>query len=193
MSNALAEFISKQEGDSTEFVDSVRALAMGIARDCRPARLYVVRIDNWFGPHWLHFSGKFIGALAVYQNKDKVTVPPFIPRRVVAERVFVGPTYEETLAKSPLHLDCTSKQALLRYIAEIDKDAAFLWFSSESESQKRGSVMIYLPVSSEGSGFYAGFSEGEKCWEPVMLRGISRSEIVYLAARGQLSAEPINA
>ncbi len=191
MSKALAEFISKREGDSTEFVDRVRALAIGVARDYRPGRLYVIRIDNWFGPRWFHFSGKFLGALGVHKNK--LSVPPFVPHRVLSERVFVGPTYEETVVKSPLHLDCSSEQALLRYIAEIDKDAAFLWFSSESESWKRGSVMIYLPVSSDSSGFYVGFSEGEESWEPAMLLGVSRSEIAYLEERRQLLPEPTNA
>ena len=191
MSNALAEFVSKREGDSTVFVDKVRALAIGVARDYRPAHLYVIRIDNWFGPRWFHFSGKLHGAFGIH--KRKLTVPPFVPHRVVVERVFVGPTYEETLAQSLLHVDCSSKHAMSRYVAEIDKDAAFLWFSSESKAQKRGSVMIYLPVSSDISGFYVGFSEGEECWEPVMLRGVSRSEIVYLEERGQSLPEPTHA
>jgi len=58
---------------------------------------------------------------------------------------------------------CSSKA-----IEDIDKDAAFLWFSGESEAQKRGAVMVYLPVTSnptarrrEGfrssGAFYMGF------------------------------------
>ncbi len=36
----------------------VQALVVGGARDYEPARLYVIRIDNWFGPRWMHFAGK---------------------------------------------------------------------------------------------------------------------------------------
>jgi hypothetical protein len=187
MSDALAEFVSKRPGDSAEFVDVVRALAVGIARDHQPARLYVIRIDNWFGPRWLYFSGKVLGQLGVYKNE--VTVPPFVPHRVVAEGVFAGPGYEETVVAPPLHIECKSSDAVVRRIAEIDADAAFVWFSGESEVQKRGSVMIYLPVYSDDSGFYVGFSQGAKGWEPVMLRGVSRSEIAYLEERGRGSHE----
>ena len=45
----------------------------------------------------------------------------------------------------PLHIDCPSEQALHRRIAEVDKDAAFVWFSGEAEAQRGGSVMVYLP------------------------------------------------
>ena len=191
MSEALVKFISTHPGDSAEFVDIVRALAVGIARDHQPARLYVIRIDNWFGPRWLYFSGKVLGQLGVYKNE--VSVPPFVPHRVLAERVFAGPSYEETVATSPLHIDCKSSEAVVRRIAEIDRDAAFVWFSGESEGQKRGSVMIYLPISSNDSGFYVGFSHVQKGWEPVMLRGVSRSEIAYVEERGRGLQEPNHA
>lgn len=94
----------------------------------------------------------------------------------------------------PLHIDCPSKQALQRRIADIDKDAAFVWFSGESEAQKRGSVMVYLPVAFDPTprrrgklgrleAFYVGFSQRETSWEPAMLRGISRSEVAHLEER----------
>ena len=59
MFDAVAEFISMQQGDSAEFIETARAIAIGVAQDYEPARLYVIRIDNWFGPKWMHFAGKF--------------------------------------------------------------------------------------------------------------------------------------
>ena len=47
----------------------------------------------------------------------------------------------------PLHIDCSSSRALHMRIADIDKDATFIWFSGQSEAQRRGSVMVYLPVA----------------------------------------------
>ena len=59
MFGAVAEFVSNQEGDSAKFIEKARAIAIGVALDYVPVRLYVVRIDNWFGPKWMHFAGKF--------------------------------------------------------------------------------------------------------------------------------------
>ena len=109
---------------------------------------------------------------AIGVHKARLHVPPFVPHRVVGQRVFVGPDYEETVAAAPLHIECPSKQALSRRITDIDKDAAFLWFSGESEAQKRGSVMVYLPVTFDptasrrvklgrSGAFYVGFSQRE--------------------------------
>jgi hypothetical protein len=188
MFGAVAEFTSTRQGDSTEFMEKVRALAIGVAYDREPARLYVIRIDNWFGPKWMHFAGKFTAGkgLAIGVHKRRLHVPPFVPNRVVAERVFVEPDFEEVVVTPPLHIECPSKQALLRQIADIDKNAAFLWFSGESEAQKRGSVMVYLPVAS-GPAFYVGFSQRAKSWEPSMLRGVSRGEVAHLEESGRAS------
>jgi hypothetical protein len=200
MYGAVAEFVTTQQGDSAEFMGKARALAIGVARDSEPARLYVIRIDNWFGPRWMLFAGKAIGLVGVH--KTRLHIPPFVPSRVVEQRVFVGPDYEETVAAAPLHIECPSKQALSRRIADIDKDAAFLWFSAESEAQKRGSVMVYLPVAFDATAhcgfrdcgaFYVGFSQREMGWEPAMLRGVSRSEVAHLEEPGRalVESEPL--
>jgi len=199
MFGAIEEFVSSQPGDSPDFVEKVRALAIGVAQDFEPARLYIIRIDNWFGPKWMHFAGKVTAGkrprgfptAAMGVHKTRLHVPPFVPSRVVAQQVFVGPDYEQAVAAAPLHIECPSMQALSRRIADVDQDAAFLWFSGESEAQKRGSVMLYLPVAFDetaprrgklgrSGAFYVGFSHREMAWEPAMLRGISRGEVAYL-------------
>ena len=198
MFGAVAEFVSTQQGDSAEFMGKARALAIGVARDYEPARLYVVRIDNWFGPKWMHFAGKFTAGkgAAIGVHTRRLHVPPFVPNRVVGQRVLAGPDFEETVVMPPLHIECSSKQALHRLIADIDKDAVFVWFSGESEAQRRGSVMVYLPVASDSTArrrdglrdtgaFYVGFSQGEISWEPAMLRGVSRGEVAHLEESGR--------
>jgi hypothetical protein len=193
ISSAIAEFVSTQPGDSPEFIAKAHSIAIGVARDFEPKRLYVIRIDNWFGPKWMHFAGKFTAgkSAAIGVHKTRLHVPPFVPSRVVEQRVFVGPEYEETVAAEPLHIEIPSKLALRRRIADVDKDAAFLWFSGESETQKRGSVMVYIPVTLDqtaprriklcnSGAFYMGFSNNENSCEPTMLRGISRREVAYL-------------
>jgi hypothetical protein len=202
MFDGVTEFTSAEPGDSAEFIRKVQALVVGVARDYMPARLYVIRIDNWFGPKWMHFAGKFTAGkdFAIGVHKKILHVPPFVPHRVVAEQVFKGPEYWETVAKPPLHIRCTSELALTRRIADVDKEAAFVWFSSESEVWKRGSIMVYLPVASapmanrrnerrRNGAFYIGFSERKTGWEPAMLRGVSRGEVEHLEECGRTSME----
>ena len=202
MFQAVTEFVSVQQGDSAEFIEKARAITIGVARDYVPARFYIVRIDNWFGPKWMHFAGKFTAGkgAAIGVHKARLHVPPFVPSRVVGQRVFVGPDFEETAAAAPLHIECSSKQALSRRIADIDKDAAFLWFSGESEAQKRGSVMVYLPVAFDEAAprrgrlgrrgaFYVGFSQRDMDWQPSMLRGVSRTEVAHFEESGRTSID----
>ena len=197
MFDAVAEYISMQQGDSAEFIEKARAIAIGVAQEFEPMRLYVIRIDNWFGPRWMHFAGKFTVAkgAAIGIHKSPLHVPPFVPHRVVAERVFAGPDFEKMVAAAPLHIKVPSKIALQRRIADIDKEAAFVWFSGESEIQKRGAVMVYLPVASDSpspkrkdlgsrGAFYMGFSNNEISWEPAMLRGVSLGEVAHLEKIG---------
>lgn len=202
MFSAVAEFISMQKDDSSEFIAKARSFAIGVAQEYEPARLYVIRIDNWFGPRWMLFAGKFtagmtrFGVAAIGSHKTRLHVPPFVPHRVLAERVFAGPDFEETVLKPPLHIECTSKFALHRRIEDIDKEAAFVWFSGQSEAQKRGSVMVYLPAFADPparrtsglrstGAFYVGFLQGEAGWEPAMLRGVSRGEVAQLEESGR--------
>jgi hypothetical protein len=202
MFDAIAEFVSTQQGDSAEFIGKARAIAIGVARDLDPAHLYMIRIDNWFGPRWMHFAGKFtVGKVGRFHaigfgvHKTRLHVPPFVPSRVVEQRVFVGPGFDETVSMPLLHIECPSKLALSRRIADIDKDAAFLWFSAESEAQKRGSVMVYQPIPFDpeaprrgklgrSGAFYIGCSQSEIGWDPAMLRGISRGEVAHLEQSG---------
>jgi hypothetical protein len=194
----VTEFTSILHGDSSEFMRKAQTLVAGVARDYEPAYLYGIRIDNWFGPKWLHFAGKLSGGKHFYTGIHKLAlhVPPFVPHRVVAERVFAGPNYEETVARPPLHIECASMLALTRRIDEVDKEAAFVWFSGKSEVQKRGSIMVYLPAASaptasprdrprQTGAFYIGFSQREGGWEPAMLRGVSRGEVEHLEECGR--------
>jgi hypothetical protein len=198
MYGAVAEFVATQLGDSVEFMVKARALTIGVARDYEPARLYVIRIDNWFGPKWMHFAGKFTAGkgAAIGVHKSRLHVPPFVPSRVVGQRVFVGPDYEQTVAAALLHIECPSKQALSRRVEDVDRDAAFVWISGESEAQKRGAVMVYRPAAFDptaprrgklgrNGAFYVGFSQRSVNWEPAMLRGVSRNEIAHFEEGGK--------
>jgi len=187
---ATSAFVVEQPGDAAEFVEIVQSVAIGLVRESKPKRLYVIRIDNWFGPKWLNFSGKFSVARGrgFGVHKTRLHVPPFVPSRVISERLFAGPDYSEVAVAAPLHIECASRDAMKRRIEDIDQDAAFLWFSSESEEQQRGAVMAYSPaaflIGAEDFSFYAGLSKKSDGWQPSMLRHISRGELEGLQSVG---------
>ncbi|HWB31948.1 MAG TPA: hypothetical protein VG714_02125 [Acidobacteriaceae bacterium] len=193
MTSVSAELISQQDGDASGFIEIVKSLALGLIREQKPARVYLVRIDGWFGPKWLNFSGKFSVASGVGfgVHKTRLRVPPFVPARVKSEQIFAAPEFAGAPLAEALHIDCSSKIALSRRIEDIDKNAIFVWFSSVSELQQRVAVMAYLPIIGNETGFYAGFAKSDGTWRPSMLRHISRGELDGLiGSRVQATALP---
>jgi hypothetical protein len=58
MLGVVADFVSTQQRDSPEFIGKARALTIGVALDHESAHLYIMRIDNWFRPKWMHSAGR---------------------------------------------------------------------------------------------------------------------------------------
>jgi hypothetical protein len=76
-------------GDDAEFLSEVEAVVQGAVEVSKPATVAVVKIDSWFGPKWLGFSHKVMGAFGVVFPGDLV-IPPFVPNRVLSERLCAG-------------------------------------------------------------------------------------------------------
>jgi hypothetical protein len=184
MFDAVAEFISMQQGDSPEFIDKARAIAIGVAQEYKPARIYVIRIDNWFGPKWLHFAGKFIAGkhAAIGVHKTRLHVPPFVPNRVVSQEAYSldegAASYGHTDAR-PLHLVQPSRQNLTRFIDRVTKSGVFIWFSGGSEQANIGSIMVYVVAGDSQSSWYASFQRGTT-WKINKVAGLSNSELLHL-------------
>jgi hypothetical protein len=193
MSDAARDLIDLREGDVEGFITAVHLLAKGVARVYQPARLYVLRVDHWFGPRWFHFSGKVLGELGVH--KRELTVPPFVPHRIVEQRVFAGPRCVEEVVNDPLHIQCASSFALKRRLVDVDRSAAFLWFGGEMVDGGRGCVMVYLPCCDEDAGFYVGFSQHDQGWRATKLMEITPGELdslmgLHVAPTMKRAAEP---
>jgi len=72
-----------QDDDSEAFIGTAQELLNGLLQDRVAEDVYVVKIDNWFSARWLRFSGKTLGAVG--WRKPRLTLPPFVPSRVVHE------------------------------------------------------------------------------------------------------------
>src|SRR4051812_7469443 len=76
--------IERIKNDDERFLALVSCIASAIVRDLRPTDVFVTRIDHWFDHKWLGFSGK--GLLG--RHNKRLTIPPFLPDRVVSHRAY---------------------------------------------------------------------------------------------------------
>ena len=166
-----------EDEDAPEFIERVDAVLAGLVKQYEPPELVVVRIDNWFGPDWLRFSGKTIGALGIW--KKRLTVPPFVPNRVVRQRRFAAPTYDEVDSGPEIHAAVTGGEATQRRVADVAPGAALVWLSGRSLTNGRGAIMAYAPVPDAYRVWYAGYA-AEKAWQPTQLKEIGPRELAEL-------------
>ena len=85
--------ITPEQDDAPDFVFAVERLTEGLLLRDKPRSIILIKIDNWFGSRWLAFSGKVMGAFGFRSNT--LTVPPFVPNRVISQGRFAAPLYGE--------------------------------------------------------------------------------------------------
>jgi len=167
--------IAPQVDDAVEFVALVKACANNVLRLYKPRELVLINIDNWFSQRWLHFSGKALGAVGVWQCNQDLTVPPFVPNRVRSERRFAAPAYLEVTADNPVHIVTESQYALHRRMSNALPGASIIWYSGGSLRAGRGSVMAYLLIGDSYWTWYVELGES-RSWAVVKAKGINDSE-----------------
>ena len=146
----------------TAFVDAlVGTLSL------RVKQVFLIRVDNWFGPKWLGFVGKVEGALTVRRRSGaNVVIPPFKPSRIVSERRFLrqdGGGFKEVPVVRSLHRNQTSVANLNRQLTDVASDALFMWFSGGTLANGRGSVLVAYPVDQKDA-WYVGLKQASSRW-----------------------------
>jgi hypothetical protein len=171
--------IQTEDGDSPLFIAQVQAVVRGIAARHTPSELVLVKIDNWFGPRWLKFSGKLLGLFGVWWQE--LTVPPFVPNRVVWERRFRLPSCMEVKTSRPLHIATRLSSAeASRRVSDVEPGIPLIWFCGGSEINGRAAIMAYVPVADTYWTWYAGWSCNGS-WKADALKGILAAELAALA------------
>ncbi len=169
--------------DDHDFIGIVDNVVMHIAEMFKPDEIVIVKVDNWFDHKWLRFSGKTLGALGIW--KEKLTVPPFSPGRIDWERAYLNPFDVESKKQTPLHKSISGPQATQRKMSDFGQDTAIIWFSGNTNSNKRGSIMAYFPVLADHVAWYAGWTQKEN-WMPSRLKGVSAIELSMFTATKSL-------
>jgi hypothetical protein len=186
--------ISVGETDDPYFVASLVAIVNGLGKRNEPDELWVIKIDNWFDQKWLRFSGigvvdfnwgglnRFDAALdEFYQNK--VTFPPFNPNRIVSQSSFLrtGDHYlESPLPALPHKLEKQSSKAnLLRRVHNFSRSACFVWYSGNTVTNGKGSVMVYELSTERVDCWFASFNRLDE-WTLQATKGASRDDVERL-------------
>jgi hypothetical protein len=175
--------ITSVASDDRAFGRHLQSLVERAISRYSPETVYIIRIRDWFGPRWLRFSGKALGAVGV--RKDRLTVPPFVPARVTSQLVFrrEGQSFVADPAAKPLHLKQQSSQNLQRWVDTLGKNVALFWYSSTDAGADRASVMAYLPAGADHDAWYIGFKRVGG-WQVAQSKGIARHELSELVRGG---------
>lgn len=162
--------------DAPEFIAKVNLLLNSLLNEHQPKDVYMIRIDNWFGEKWVTFSGKVLGALEVWNQN--LVIPPFHPNRVLEESNFQksedGTFHLRQIEQKKIHRLQASSDNLSRKISAVSKDGLFLWFSSQSKTNQRGSAMAYVVKNVEFREVYLELAAG-KTWHISESIGLTRT------------------
>jgi len=178
--------ITIRDGDAPDFIKSINKIMFGLIEKFQINEVCLVRIKNWFDHKWLNYSGKsvvqFHGGAGLFdvsldnEWREKITVPPFNPNRVLSETFFrVKPT-ENKMFEKPLHTTKDSNDNLHNRISMYTKNGLFVWYSSDTEHNQKGSLMIYRVQDGVVSTFYASF-EHNNGWKIKQTKDIPVNEL----------------
>ena len=164
-------------GDDFEYLAWVEHLIKGVDRCIESDRLFVVKIDGWFGQRWLGFSGKALGALGIC--KKKLILPPFIPSRVVSQ--YMWSLRDRNRGRQPrLHVYQRSGENLHRYLDVMVPGDNLFWYCGGSARNDRACFMAYVWTPDGHWPWYVGLQRAQT-WRIVKSVGIQRPELDALS------------
>ena len=186
--------VSVGETDDPTFIALLNSIRQSVTHSIAPEQLWVIQIDNWFDDKWLCFSGIGIvdfplpahgigehGALEEFRQ-EKLTFPPFTPNRVLGQWSYTrqGDSYtERQLIKLPHSSKRQpSERNLQRRVEEFNDSSVFIWYSSNTVANDRGSVMVYA-VDRKTEAWFASFVR-KSDWALHATKGVSREEVQRL-------------
>jgi hypothetical protein len=192
--------IPTNDSDDATFVDLIGRIASELVDSSSPEQLFLIKIDNWFDHKWLKFSGKGRVGFGFFEDylvgmdmdtaldefrQDQVTFPPFSPRRVIEQYYFLrGDNGNYTFPKrAPLvhqRILRHSSDNLHKRVVDFAGSAIFVWLSSNTEANGRGSFMVYQVQDGEVQTWYVNLTKARGEWRLLKTKGIAPSEVQSL-------------
>src|SRR5262245_4431053 len=124
--------------------------------------------------------------------QGKLTFPPFTPNRILRQqRHHWG---GELKPRYPVH-DTQRRQHsswnLQKRVAQYATSAVFVWFSSATKSNDRGSLMVYEVHAKSVSAWYVSFRKATR-WILDRTKGIPRERVESLMEQAAEPGAPPN-
>lgn len=184
-----------EQNDDLGFVRIVQPIVAGVLKVIAPSEVYLVKVDNWFGPSWLGFSHKALGVLGV-QHRHTLRVPPFVPARIRSQRLLryqsmTGTNEQARWKRANLHIAQQGTANDARLMSRVCPNAAVFWLSGHSGTNQRGCLMSYLPTDDGHTGWYAGFRQTDR-WRVADTVCTTANELSNYADGIQLNSQDNN-
>ena len=182
------------EIDDAAFVALLNRLIAGVADRDKPHELWVIHVDNWFDYKWLRFpSGPFdirpvdLHSMTSYDAarapfyKRKLRFPPFTPKRVLAQWSFERGEngYTEVATRMLPHSTAKKERVNNPIVQGFSGTASYFWYSGNTLSNGKGSVMVYNVVNDAVAAWFATFSR-EQRWKLSITKGAKREDVAAL-------------
>ncbi len=180
-----------KEGDNEKFLTAISSLIAVLVKEKEPKHLYVVRIKKWFDHKWLKYSGRGRVRFDGHSRRDtahepmwrgKLTFPPFNPKQIgpqfhwcrAKDGTYSGSEQEPRwIHKRQLKSSATNLQ---NRVADFTDSGLFVWFTSNTDVNMHGSVMVYIVDNENVSAWYASF-KNETYWKVEKTKGIDRESV----------------
>lgn len=172
------KLLTEKQNDNPNFILNCEKIIQNRINLWNPTDIYVTRIDNWFDGKWMNYAGTELHAISSWNFQDILTIPPFHPNRVESSEFYqkTSEQYAKKENQNVLHIIQESKDNLKRYISEFSTDGLFVWYSGNSKTNDRGTLMLYLIKESETKTFYITLT-GKKNWNVSQTKGVLRNKI----------------
>jgi len=193
----MSGHIRSDPTDDPEFIALIERIAARVFNRGNYEEVFIIEIKNWFDHKWLKFSG--IGRVP-FRNildsqpqvvldeffQEKITFPPFTPNRILRQQRHhwgeLKPRYHVHDTNQRQH----SSWNLQKRVTEYATSAVFVWFSSATKSNDRGSLMVYEVHAKSVSAWYVSFRKAAG-WILDRTKGIPREKVESLM---EPAAEP---
>jgi hypothetical protein len=167
--------IRSDSTDDPEFIELVDRIVVRAFKQGDYDEMFIIAIKNWFDHKWLKFSG--IGRVPFDSIRDshpqvaldefwqeKITFPPFTPNRVLRQQWHPA---KELKRAAPVHGEERRQHSswnLQKRVTQYANSALFVWFSTGTKRNDRGSLMLYQVRSGVASAWYASFRASSVIW-----------------------------
>jgi len=182
--------IPYKDGDDKTYLAAVCSLVASLAGGQRPTDIYVTRVRKWFDRKWLNYSGKGRVAFHGWDRVDtaldamwreKLTFPPFSPKQI-GTQIYWKKRSDGSYGGVPkprwLHRRKLRHSAdnLNNRVAGFTDSGLFVWFTSDTQKNAHGSILVYSLCGADVSGWYASFKR-ESGWRIDKVEGIDRASV----------------